>query len=126
MDVVRRLSLVVMLGVVLASVAASAQEKASALAGKWTGSVKADIGEMPIEAVFQVDGEKFSGEIKTFHGGFAIATAERQKDGRWKLPFKTADGASGALIGALKGDTFSGDWDFSPNAVGKFTLTKVK
>jgi hypothetical protein len=55
-----------------------------------------------------------------------IVKAERQKDGRWKVSFTTEDGGAGSITGALKVDTFAGDWDFRPNAVWTFTLTKAK
>ena len=126
MRVIRRLSLLMAAWVVIGSVPAVAQEQVGVLAGRWIGAVKADIGEMPIEAVFKIEGEKFTGEIKTFHGAFKIGKAEREKDGRWKLSFTTEDGAAGSMTGTLNADTFAGDWDFRPNAIGKFTLTKVK
>ena len=123
----RLLSVTALLAFVLMSMpAASAQTPASALAGRWTGAVKAEMGEMPIEVSLKVDGEAITGEIKTFHGVFKINKGEQQKDGRWKLSFVTDDGAAGSLTGAVKGDAFSGDWDFRPNAVGTFALTRVK
>lgn len=103
-----------------------AQDTPTTLAGNWTGSVKADIGEMPISVVIKVDGEKVTGEIKNFHGAFRIEKGERQKDGRWKLTFATEDGATGSLLGVVKGEAFAGEWDFRPNAVGTFALTRAK
>jgi len=105
---------------------AFAQQKAVVLDGKWSGAVKADIGEMPIEVTLKVEGETVKGDIKTFHGSFRIEKGELQKDGRWKLSFTTEDGGAGSLIGAVKEDSFAGDWDFRPNAVGTFALTRVK
>ena len=126
MGVVRRLPVLVFAWVVIAAAPAAGQDKAAALAGQWTGSVKADVGEMAIEAVFKVEGEKFTGEIKTFHGAFKIGKIEREKDGRWKLSFTTEDGETGSITGALNADTFAGDWDFRPKAIGKFSLTRAK
>jgi hypothetical protein len=126
MSVIRRLPVLVFAWTVFAAVPVGTQDTAAALAGQWTGSVKADVGEMPIEAVFRLEGEKFSGEIKTFHGAFKVGKIEREKDGRWKLSFTTEDGETGSLTGALNAGTFAGDWDFRPNAIGKFSLTKAK
>ena len=111
---------------VLATAVTFAQQKATVLDGKWSGAVKADIGEMPIEVTLKVEGEAVKGDIKTFHGSFRIEKGELQKDGRWKLSFTTEDGGAGSLIGAVKEDSFAGDWDFRPNAVGSFALTRVK
>ena len=102
------------------------QQKADVLAGRWSGAVKADVGEMQIEASLKIEGETIKGEIKTFHGNFRIDKAELQKDGRWKVSFTTEDGGAGSLIGIVKGDAFAGDWDFRPNAVGTFALTRLK
>ncbi|HEX5217276.1 MAG TPA: hypothetical protein VFV98_17570 [Vicinamibacterales bacterium] len=111
---------------VVATAITFAQQKAAVLGGKWSGAVKADIGEMPIEVTLKVENEAVKGDIKTFHGSFHIDKGELQKDGRWKLSFTTDDGGAGSLIGAVKDDSFAGDWDFRPNAVGTFTLTRVK
>ena len=110
----------------LSSAVILAQQKAAVLDGRWSGAVKAEMGEMPIDVTLKTEGETLKGEIKTFHGNFRIEKGELQKDGRWKLSFTTDDGGAGSLIGAVKGDAFSGDWDFRPNAVGTFALTRVK
>ena len=110
----------------LASAVIVAQQKAAVLDGRWSGAVKAEMGEMPIEVTLKAEGETIKGDIKTFHGNFLIEKGELQKDGRWKLSFKTEDGGAGSLIGTVKGDAFAGDWDFRPNAVGTFALTRVK
>jgi hypothetical protein len=108
------------------AVALPAQDKPAPPVGKWAGSVAADVGEMQIQvSVVMTDG-KVSGEITTFHGAFTIDAGELQKDGRWKLSFTSPEGPTGSMTGLVKGDTFSGDWDFRPNAVGSFTLTRVK
>ena len=125
MSVARVAALFVSILVVVSTVA-FAQQKAAVLDGKWSGAVKADIGEMPIEVTLKVEGETVKGDIKTFHGSFRVEKGELQKDGRWKLSFTTEDGGAGSLIGAVKEDSFAGDWDFRPNAVGTFALTRVK
>ncbi len=110
----------------LASSVVFAQQKTAVLDGRWSGAVKAEMGEMPIDVTLKTEGETIKGEIKTFHGTFRIGKGELQKDGRWKLSFTTEDGGAGTMIGAVKGDTFEGDWDFRPNAVGTFALTRAK
>ena len=112
--------------VLAASAVALAQQKATVLDGRWSGAVKANVGEMPIEVTLKVEAESIKGDIKTFHGSFRIEKGELQKDGRWKLSFKTEDGNVGALIGTVKDDAFAGEWDFRPMAVGTFALTRVK
>ena len=101
------------------------QEKAPDLAGKWKGAVKADVGEMPIEVVITVDKGKASGTIKTFHGDLTIRDGALT-GGKWILPFQSSDGPQGKMTGVLKGDSFSGEWDFRPQAVGTFSLARVK
>ncbi len=81
----------------------TAQDTPSAFAGNWTGSVKANVGEMPIEATFKVDGDKITGEIRTFHGGFKIEKSAREKDGRWKLSFRHARWSGGQPHGRGQG-----------------------
>jgi hypothetical protein len=109
-----------------ATVPQDRQEAQSPLAGRWLGKVVANVGEMPIEVVVTVADGKVTGEIRNFHGAFRISGAELEKDGRWKLSFSDDDGGTGTMTGAIKGDAFAGDWDYSPNAVGKFELTRVK
>jgi hypothetical protein len=97
-----------------------------ALAGRWLGKVVADVGEMPIEVVLEVADGKVTGEIRTFHGALRIGRSERQADGRWKLSFTAEDGDTGTMLGAVTDDEFAGDWDFAPNAVGKFEVKRAK
>jgi hypothetical protein len=95
------------------------------IAGSWIGKVTADVGEMEISVSLTVKDGVASGSIETFHGGMTIAKGAF-KDGKWTLPFSTPDGGTGKMIAVLKGDTLSGDWDFSPNAVGTFALNRRK
>jgi len=101
------------------------QQKEPDLAGKWKGAVKADVGEMPIEVAITVEKGRASGTIKTFHGDLTIREGAFA-DGKWILPFGSPDGPRGKMTGVLKGDGFSGEWDFRPQAVGTFSLTRVK
>jgi hypothetical protein len=104
----------------------SLQDARTTLAGKWRGAVKADVGEMPIEVVITVEKGKASGTIRTFHGELTIREGVFA-DGKWVLPFGSPDGsARGKMSGVLKGDGFSGEWDFRPQAIGTFSLTRVK
>jgi hypothetical protein len=108
------------------AVPAIAQEKRPAsLAGKWRGTVVADIGEMAIAVTVQVAKEIASGSIETGHGTFTI-TKGTFADGKWTLPFESPDGMKGRLIGTVTDKDFTGDWDFRPMALGKFTLTRDK
>jgi hypothetical protein len=94
------------------------------LEGKWTGTVTAEMGQMKIAATLRMKDGVVSGELQTAHGVFTIAKGEL-KAGKWLLPFTTEDGSTGKMAGVVKGDTFEGDWDFSPMAVGTFTLQKT-
>lgn len=105
---------------------AAAQEKPDPLTGRWLGKVTANVGEMPIEVEVTVADGKVTGAVKNFHGAFKITQGERQKDGRWKLTFAADDGGTGTLLGAVDADAFTGEWDFRPNAVGTFALTRAK
>jgi hypothetical protein len=105
--------------------AADQQPAASPLAGTWVGKISSDAGEMQITVVLKVENGKASGSIDNPHGSWPIADGVL-KDGTWTLPF-TADGAGGRWMkGQIKGDTFSGEWNNAPMAVGTFELTRVK
>lgn len=109
------------------TVALPAQEKPAPPVGRWAGTVTADMGQMQIEVVVAAAAGKVTGEITTGHGVFKIDAGELQKDGRWKLSFTVQEGGpTGAMIGVVKDETFSGDWDFRPTALGTFSLTRVK
>jgi len=95
------------------------------LTGTWRGTVTADIGQMTIALTVKADGTTASGEIENAHGKWAIKQG-KLADGVWTLPFQSEDGAKGEMKGTIKGDTFSGAWNFSPVAVGTFELTRQK
>jgi len=101
------------------------QPTTSSLAGTWKGMVTADIGQMNIEVTVKVDSGKASGTVTTGHGEFAIVDG-RQTDGVWTLPFDAGEGVKGSMKGVVKGDAFTGDWDFRPMAIGTFALERVK
>jgi hypothetical protein len=109
----------------LALTGSSQQAPAASLAGAWKGMVTADAGQMVIEVTVTVDDGKASGTIKTGHGDFTIVDGRRADD-VWTLPFDAGEGVKGSMKGVVKGDTFTGDWDFRPMAVGTFELERVK
>ena len=108
----------------VAPVATYAAQAPATLEGKWTGLVTAETGQMKIAATLRVKDGVVSGELQTAHGVFTIAKGEL-KAGKWVLPFTTEDGSTGKMTGVLKDDTFEGEWDFSPMAVGTFSLKKM-
>lgn len=95
------------------------------LDGTWTGKVTADMGEMAITGTFVTKNGIVSGVLSNPHGEFKIADG-KLVEGKWVLPFSTGDGMKGKLTGVPKGDTFSGEWDFRPQAFGTFELTRSK
>ena len=102
-----------------------AQDRAAPLAGKWRGEVTTDIGTMAIGLTVTVTTGVATGQVESAHGAFKIS-AGKFADGKWTLPFETDEGGSGKMIGVVKGDTFSGEWDFRPMAVGTFALSRLK
>ena len=111
----------------MVSLMAAPEQRAAApsLAGKWLGAVTTDIGQMNIALTITVEKNVASGTIETGHGAFQI-TKGTVTDGKWTLPFASPDGATGKMIGVLKGDQFAGDWDFRPIAVGTFAVERAK
>jgi hypothetical protein len=101
------------------------QSDPAQLAGRWRGSVKTNIGEMPIGLELRLEQKKLVGTVPTAHGSFVV-TDVKAGDGKWTVTFKADDDSIGTMTGAVKDDTFSGEWDFKPRAVGTFQLTKVK
>jgi hypothetical protein len=110
---------------VLAASPSTQTTKPPAVVGIWTGAVSADVGEMTITVTVRADDAKLTGEITSPHGVFTF-TSIAEADGRWTLAFKTSDGATGQMKGVVKGDTFSGEWDFRPRAFGTFALDRSK
>ena len=101
----------------------AAAQTTPTLDGTWDGAVTANSGEMKIEATLTAKAGVVTGSIKTFHGNMTIKEG-KLVDGKWVLPFTTEDGLSGKLTGTLKGNEFTGAWDFSPQAVGTFALKR--
>ena len=99
--------------------------KVPTVVGEWTGGVSTDAGQMQMTVSIKADGRKLSGEISSPHGIFTF-TSITQDGERWTLAFKTSDGATGQMKGVVKGDAFTGDWDFKPRATGTFDLKRAK
>jgi hypothetical protein len=99
-------------------------QKPEELAGKWTGKVTADIGEMTIVATLKVKDGVVSGEIQTEHGISKVGKVEL-KDKKWVIPFTAETGETGTMTGTVSGDTFEGEWDHRPMALGTFTLKRL-
>jgi hypothetical protein len=104
---------------------AAKEAKGPAVVGTWTGGVATDVGAMQMTVTIKSTDGKLAGEISTPHGAF-VFTSIAEADGHWTLKFKTSDGATGQMKGVVKGDSFTGDWDFAPRATGTFELTKSK
>lgn len=124
----RRLVGTVLATVTLMTTLGYAQARPAApapLDGTWTGKVTAEMGEMAVTAELGTKSGIVSGVLKTAHGEFKIADG-KVVDGKWVLPFTTGDGGGGKLTGVPKGDTFTGEWDFRPQAFGTFELTRAK
>ncbi len=99
--------------------------KAPAVAGTWTGEITSDSGTMNVTVTIKMDQGKASGSIDTPHGQWPIAGGT-EKDGTWTLPF-TVDGAGDRWMkGKVNGDSFTGEWNNAPMAVGTFDLKRVK
>ena len=100
---------------------AQAKDKEPAVVGTWAGGVDTDAGAMNMTVTIKNTEGKLAGEISTPHGAF-VFTSIVEADGQWTLKFKTSDGATGQMKGAVKGDSFTGAWDFAPRATGTFDL----
>jgi hypothetical protein len=114
--------LAILLTTTLADVATA--QKPAELAGKWTGQVTADIGEMKIVVTLKVKDGAVSGEIETPHGISKVGTVEF-KDKKWVIPFTAETGQTGKMTGTVSGEAFEGDWDLRPMAVGTFALKRM-
>jgi hypothetical protein len=106
-------------------VAGRAKEQQGApIAGKWSGLVTTDIGQMHIEVTLAQKDGKVTGQIVNPHGTFKISQG-KLVEGVWRLDFESEEGATGQMNGKVTGDNFAGDWDFHPMAVGTFALKRV-
>jgi hypothetical protein len=130
----RRKAIRILVGGLLAAVALTAGERTTAaqakakdpaIVGVWTGGIDTDAGSMKLTLTVKVTDGKLGGDMSTPHGAFVL-TSVTEADGHWTLKFQAPDGEGGQLKGALKGDVFSGQWDFAPRATGTFEFHRDK
>ena len=93
------------------------------IAGRWIGTVKADIGEMPIALDLKAGDPEMAGSLETGHGNWNIVSV-RKKGADWVIAIKTPDGLAGTMTGQIKEGRLRGDWNFKPRAAGAFDLTR--
>src|SRR5688572_16339135 len=112
---------VVMTTMMLTITAAAAQDarpsrtEMSEIAGRWIGTVKADIGEMPIALDLKSGETEMAGSLETGHGNWNVVSV-RKKGADWVITIKTPDGLVGTMIGQIKEGRLRGDWNFKPRA----------
>lgn len=116
----------VLVGVSIGLAAASPPQAAAAgIEGRWVGKVTADAGEMKIEVEIKVEGGKATGAIRTAHGDWPVKGGTFA-NGTWTLPFEVEGAGDRWMKGVVKADTFTGEWNNAPMAVGTFELTRAK
>jgi hypothetical protein len=93
------------------------------IAGRWIGTVKADIGTMPIALNLTAKDDKLTGVLETGHGNWEIRDVKKT-DETWTLAVKAPDGLEGTMTGRVKEGKLTGDWNFTPRAVGTFALAR--
>ena len=93
------------------------------ISGRWIGTVKADIGTMPIALNLHAKEDKVTGVLETGHGNWEIRDVTKT-DGTWTLAVKAPDGLEGTMTGRVKEGKLTGDWNFKPRAVGTFALAR--
>ena len=93
------------------------------IAGRWIGTVKANIGEMPVALDLKAGEPEMTGSLETGHGNWTIVSV-RKKGADWVIAIKTPDGLAGTMTGQIKEGRLRGDWDFKPRAVGTFDMTR--
>ena len=94
------------------------------LEGRWLGGIDTDRGQMQIALELKMEKNKLTGAIKSPHGDWPVKSVTAHQ-GTYTITFDNG-GAEGTMIGAVKDDAFSGQWDNSPNAKGSFSLSKAK
>ena len=93
------------------------------IAGRWIGTVNADIGTMPIALDLKTKDGQVTGVLETAHGNWEIRDVKKTDDG-WVLTVKAPDGLEGTMTGRVKDGKLTGDWNFKPRAVGTFALAR--
>ena len=125
-----RLTMTVVMTTMALTIAASAAQEGrpsradmTEIAGRWIGTVKADIGEMPIALDLKAAEPEMTGSLETGHGNWSIVSV-RKTSADWIIAIKTPDGLTGTMTGQIKEGRLRGDWNFKPRAVGTFDLTR--
>jgi len=128
----RRLALLTLLGVFIATSAGLAISRAYAagpvgkeLIGTWDGSMTSSMGVANVRLELRLAGDRVAGELKTQHGDWPI-TEVKPTAGKWSIAWRTPENAAGTMLGTLKGDKLEGNYDFPPNFSGPFSLTRLK
>jgi hypothetical protein len=93
------------------------------IAGRWIGTVKANVGEMPIALNLKAGEPEMTGSLETGHGNWTVVSV-RKKSADWVIEIKTPDGLAGTMTGQIKEGRLRGDWNFKPRAVGTFDVTR--
>jgi hypothetical protein len=93
------------------------------ISGRWIGTVKADIGTMPIALNVNAKDDRVTGVLETGHGNWEIRDVKKA-DGTWTLAVRAPDGLEGTMTGRVKEGKLTGDWNFKPRAVGTFALAR--
>ena len=101
-----------------------AKAAANELVGKWEGGVTVGDRGMRMTLELRNEGNKLVGQISNAHGDWAV-TDVKFANGKWTIAWRTPEGGTGKMIGALKDNKLAGDWDNSPAFVGTFELTKA-
>lgn len=94
------------------------------IAGKWSGTAKGESNEMKIQVTVTEEKGKLTGMVTTAHGEWAIVSVT-PKDKTWTIEFSRGEGlGTGSMTGTIAGNTFAGDWNNAPMAVGTFSLAR--
>ena len=118
------------MAMMMLTIAASAAQDArpsrtemNEIAGRWIGTVKANIGDMPIALDLKAGETEMTGSLETGHGNWNVVSV-RKKSADWVIAIKTPDGLAGTMTGQIKDGRLRGDWNFKPRSVGAFDLTR--
>jgi hypothetical protein len=128
-DPMRQTMSVMMAVMVLTRAGAAAQDtrptraEMNEIAGRWIGTVKAEMGEMPIALDLKAGETELTGSLETGHGNWSVLSVKK-KSADWVVAIKTPDGLEGTMTGRIKDGRLSGDWNFKPRATGTFELIR--
>lgn len=102
---------------------AGASQAPEDITGRWVGSIDTDQGQMEIAVELAYEGGKYSGEVKSAHGGWPV-TSVTSKDGLWTIAFGTAE-QGGTMKGRITDRRLRGDWT-THMATGTFDLVRPR